>query len=111
MRTQVEDLVLSAREIKLDRQLGLRIQSLPSETCNTRIFDNWSVRRCPEGNSRGLQALSGAHDGFPFVRRGRNSQMDGLSLFLSQLERPRKQLLFFRRPVSPSRLSHRRTWP
>ena len=97
VRTEIKDLVLPGRKIELKRQLrfGIR-QPLPRQSGDTRLLNHRrdSAKR-PTATAGRLQALCSAQDGIPFIGRRRDSQMDGLSLFLGDLESAREELLLF----------------
>src|SRR5438552_8774357 len=68
MRPKIKNLVLAVGKIELDGQLRFGVgQALPGEACETLVLDY----RCLDGRTqcdgRRLQALRGAHDGFPPV--------------------------------------------
>src|SRR5262245_14575973 len=87
VRSKVKDLVLSARKIELKRDFGFWIgQALPRQTRDTCILNDGCIGRGAQGNSRRLQALRSAQNGFPFVGRGGNGQVNGLSFLFRDLE-------------------------
>src|SRR5437773_4012772 len=94
VRPEVEDLILAARKIELDRQLRFGIgQSLPSKTRQTCILDDRCFIRRTQGHGQGLQTLGRAQYGVPAIGSCSDGQMDRLSLLFGDLESACKEFL------------------